>query len=100
MHVEKLATQRQLTRRCELANQITEGTILDRGELSRTFTMIADAISSRVMGDSGLSREAKEDNLHDLSGWPLALEDVAHRQSRLPRCRGKRHHEGESELAS
>ena len=66
----------------------------------RTTRRFADAISSRVMADSGLSREAKEDILRDLSSWPLALEDVAHRQTRLPRSKGKRHEEDQSELAS
>ena len=54
--------------------------------------MIADAMSTRIMS-SELSRTAKEDILRDLSSWPLALEEVADRQTRLPRGKGKRHEE-------
>jgi hypothetical protein len=61
---------------------------------------IADAFVSRVMSAQGLSRQEKEDLLKDLASWPLALEEVAHRQTRLPRGRGKRHEEDQSELAS
>jgi hypothetical protein len=53
---EKLRTQRQLTRKLELENAITEGNVLNRAALSKAFALIADAISSRIMSYAGLSR--------------------------------------------
>jgi len=99
MHVEKLATQRQLTRRYELENAITEATVLDRVELMKGLALIADAMVRRIMS-SGLARSEKEDILKDLSSIPLVLEETAHRQIRLPRAKVKRHEEDQSELAS
>jgi hypothetical protein len=94
---EKLRTQRQLTRKLELENEITEGNVLNRAALSKAFAAIADAFVSRVMSVQGLSRQEKEDLLKDLSSWPLALQEVAHAQSRLPRGNGKRPKEDQSE---
>jgi hypothetical protein len=85
---EKLATQKQLTRKYQLANAVTEAALLDRAELTRVFTAIAEAISARIMSCSELPMTAREDILHDLSTWPLALEEVAHKQTALPRTRG------------
>jgi hypothetical protein len=91
---EKLRTQRQLTRKLELENEITEGNVLNRAALSKAFAAIADAFCNRLMSVRGLSRQEKEDLLKELSSWPLALEDVAHAQSRLPR-RGKGKRDGD-----
>jgi len=96
LYEEKLRTQRQITRKLELENATTVGSVLDRAELTRVFTAIAEAISSRIMS-SELSLAAKEDILRDLSSWPLALEDVAARQSRLPRGNGTHPEEDQSE---
>ena len=87
-------TQREITRKLALENAITTGSVLNRAELEKVF---ADAFASRVMSVQGLSRQEKEDLLKDLSSWPLALEDVAHAQTRLPRGKGKRHEEDQSE---
>jgi hypothetical protein len=89
MRVEKLATQRQLTRRYELENAITEATVLDRAELMKGLALIADAMVSRIMA-SRLARSEKEDILRDISSLPLVLEETAHRQTRLPRGNGTR----------
>jgi hypothetical protein len=93
---EKLRTQRQLTRKLELDNAITEASVLDRAELQRVFAAIADAFVSRVMSVQGLSRQEKEDLLKDLSSWPLVLQGVARSQTRLPRGNGT-HPESEGE---
>jgi hypothetical protein len=82
LNEEKLATQRQLTRRYELDNQIVEASVLNRAELEKVLAQVADAIKSRIMS-SELSREIKEDFLRDLASVPLILEDVASRQSKL-----------------
>jgi len=97
LHIEKLKTQREITRKLALENAITTGSVLNRAELEKVFAAIADAFASRVMSVQGLSRQEKEDLLKDLSSWPLALEDVAHAQTRLPRGKGKRHEEDQSE---
>jgi hypothetical protein len=89
MAAEKLATQKQITERITLENQITCGQMLSRSELSKGLALIADAMSSRIMV-SELSRLAKEDLLKDLSSIPLMLKEVAHAQSRLPRGNGTR----------
>ena len=97
LHQEKLATQKQLTRKYEIANAIAEASVLDRVELTRVFAVIADAISNRVMTCNELPRSAREDILRDLATWPLVLEDVAHAQTRLPRGNGKRQEDDKSE---
>jgi hypothetical protein len=83
LRAERLRKGRELTRKYSLENEIVEGNLLDRSALARVFATIADAISARIMS-SELSRSAKEDILKDLSSWPLALEEVADRQTKLP----------------
>ena len=72
MRQEKIKTQRELTRRYLLENQITEAEVLMRSEVSKGLAMIADAMTSRIMA-SQLSRSAKEDLLKDLASIPLVL---------------------------
>jgi hypothetical protein len=69
---EKLRTQRQMTRKLELENSITEAAVLNRSEVSKGLAMIADAITSRMMA-SNLSRREKEDILKDIASIPLVL---------------------------
>ena len=83
---EKLATQKQLTRKYEIANAIAEASVLDGSELAKVLAGIADAMVHRIMA-SELSRSAKQDLLHDLSSIPLVLDEVADRQTALPRRR-------------
>jgi hypothetical protein len=96
MYIEKLATQKELRRKLELENAVTTASVLNRAELMKAMAAIADAFVSRVMAVQGLSRQEKEDLLKELSSWPIVLEDVARRQSRLP-ARGKRRHHEEDE---
>jgi hypothetical protein len=58
--------------------------------LVRAFAQIADAISTRIMSASEIPRHVREDILWELSTWPLALEEVSHKQTRLPRKRNGR----------
>src|SRR6516165_1941565 len=74
MHVEKLKTQYQITERYRLENAITKANVLNRAELTRVFTELADALLQVVMS-SELSRPAKEDFLKNLAGWPLLLDE-------------------------
>lgn len=83
LRAERLRKERELTRRYALANRITEGSVLDRDALAKTFAQIADAISSRIMATTELPRSVREDILRELSSWPLALDDVAQRQTKL-----------------
>jgi hypothetical protein len=82
MHVEKLATQRQLTRKYQLENAIVEASVLNKAALEAGFAQLADAMVHRIMA-SELDRSAKEDLLRDLSTIPIVLEGVAKRQTRL-----------------
>jgi hypothetical protein len=97
MHIEKLATQKELRRKLELENAITTGSVLDRAELMKGLAAVADAMTSRIMS-SELSRSAKQDLLRELSTVPLILKDVARAQSRLPtRGNDTRNRDGGSE---
>jgi hypothetical protein len=87
LRAEKLRKERELTRKHSLENQITEGSLLDRAALAKTFALIADAMVIRINSATELPRHVREDLLRDLATWPLAIEEVAHRQSRLPRGR-------------
>jgi hypothetical protein len=84
---ERLRKERELTKKYQLQNQIVEGSVLDRAELARVFAVIADAISSRINAATELPRAVREDVLKDIASWPLALEETAARQSKLPRRR-------------
>jgi hypothetical protein len=90
---EKLRTQRQLTRKLELENSITEANVLNRSELMKGLAMIADAITSRIMA-AEVPRSVKEDLLKDIAAIPLVLKEVAHAQSRL-RVNGNGTHNGD-----
>jgi hypothetical protein len=96
MHEEKLRTQEQLTRKYALENAITEGSYLDRAELSKGLALIADAMCA-IISNSNLSREAQEDLRKELAGIEIICEDVARAQSRLPRGqRGRRSKNGQA----
>jgi hypothetical protein len=80
--LEKLRTQEQVTKRLTLENAITEGSVVNRAELSKCLAAIADAMVSRITA-SGLSQPAQEDLLRELSGIPVMLQGVASRQTKL-----------------
>jgi hypothetical protein len=84
----KLRTQNEQAEKLRIENEISRGELLNRRELARVFAQIADAISTRIMSCTELPRLAREDILRNLSSWPLALQEVAHRQSRLARGHG------------
>jgi hypothetical protein len=91
LRAEKLRKERELTKKYALENAIVEAEVLNRAALTKGLEMVADAITSRVMAVPELSRIAKEDLLTELSSIPLVLDEVAHRQTRLPaRANGKR----------
>jgi hypothetical protein len=95
---ERLLTQKQLTKKLELENAITEASVLDKKSLQAGFAALADALVSVVMIDQNMTRESKENFLHNLASWPIILEDVAKRQTRLRRNgNGKTPEDGESE---
>jgi hypothetical protein len=96
LRAERLRKERELTRKYSLENAIVEASVLNRSELMKVMAAIADAFTSRVMSVTGLSRHEKEDLLKDLASWPLALQEVAHRQTRLP-ARGNRDRNGDGD---
>jgi hypothetical protein len=91
----KLRVQNEQAEKLRIENEVSRGELLSRRELARGFAQIADAISARIMSCTELPRLAREDILKDLSSWPLALEEVAHRQTRLPS--GNRAHPDDDE---
>jgi hypothetical protein len=95
---EKLRTQRELTRKLQLENAITEANVLNRSELMKGLSMVADAMITRINA-AEIPRSVKEDLLKDIAAIPLILKEVAHAQSRLPRRNGNGAHNGE-EVAS
>jgi len=84
MHEERLKTQQQLTRKYELANKVTEASLLDRGALMAGFAQVADAMVS-IITTSGLTREEKENLQKELASIPIVVDGVAKRQSKLRR---------------
>lgn len=85
LHAEKIRKERELVRKYQLENEIMEASVLDRQSLSSGFGQLADALKSVVMLDQNLTRESKEDFLRNLATWPVILEDVVQRQTRLRR---------------
>jgi hypothetical protein len=85
LSVEKLLTQRQLRKKLELENAITEASVLNRAELAARLAAVADGMMARIRATSGLNRHEQDDLLNELASVPVVLNDVAARQSRLPR---------------
>jgi len=83
MHIERLKTQREITKKYSLENAVTVGSLLNRDALAQGLAAIADAITSRIMVAQELSRATKEDVLKDLSSIPVVIADVARKQSRF-----------------
>jgi hypothetical protein len=79
---EKLRTQKELTEKLRLENEITRGDVLRRTEVARTFALIADAMATRINSASELPRTVREDLLRELATWPLALEEASHATTR------------------
>jgi hypothetical protein len=61
LHLEKIRTQRELTKKLELENRKTAASLLDRDALSQGFARIADAFVSRIMAANELPRSLRED---------------------------------------
>jgi hypothetical protein len=95
MYQEKLRAQRARAQQIELENAITTGSVLDRASLTKAFAQIADAFTSRLNAATEMPRKVRDDLLRDLSRWPLALEDTAKRQTRLPRNGNGERHNGD-----
>ena len=87
LHSEKVRKERQLVRKYEIENQISEASLLDRAEIAKGLASVADAMVARIMS-ADVPRSVKEDLLTDLAGVPLVLEETAHRQTRLSRGNG------------
>jgi hypothetical protein len=83
LNKERLATQRQLTRKYQLENAIVEASVVDRAALMKMLAQIADSMVHRITASS-LQRNEQEDLLRDLSSIPVALEGVTRAQTRLP----------------
>jgi hypothetical protein len=96
LHLEKIRTQREVTEKLHIENAVSKGELLNKRELAKGLAAIADALIHRIRA-SELSRRAQDDLLADIAGIPLSLQEVADRQTRLPRRNGQKHDdEGES----
>jgi hypothetical protein len=87
LRAERLRKERELTKKYALQNEITEGNLLDRHELMRTFSVIADAMTSRINSATEVPRNVREDLLRDLATWPEAVKETVSRQTKYPRSR-------------
>ena len=82
---QRTRTQAALTEKYELENRVRRGELLDRKELERVFSELADAICS-IIENSGLSREDREQIRRNLAGIPLVLDGQARRQDKRPQA--------------
>src|SRR6516165_11726968 len=82
LHLEKIRTQRATTERITLENQITRTEVLNRAELMKVFSAVADEMVYRIQA-SGLSPEEKSDLQRSLASVPVGIDGVAKRQSRF-----------------
>jgi hypothetical protein len=89
LYLEKVRTQREISRKLELENAITTAAFLSRADLENVFSQLADALVG-VVKNSNLDRRSQEDFLHNLATGPILVQGVAHNQSRLPRGNGTR----------
>jgi hypothetical protein len=86
LHLEKIRTQRAMTERITLENQITRAEVLNRADLAQGLAGIADAMCS-IISTSGLSRQEQDNLRRELASIPIILVDVAKQQSRLRRAK-------------
>src|SRR5262252_10926095 len=84
---EKLRTQKQLTEKLRLENEITRCEVIKISELMRTFAVIADAMVTRINSATDVPRNVREDLLRDLATWPDAIKETVSRQTKFPRGR-------------
>lgn len=84
LNEERLLTQRELTRKYQLDNAIVEASVLNRAELAKGFSAVADALNS-IIATSDLTREQKEHLQRELASIPLVCDNVAKAQTRLHR---------------
>jgi hypothetical protein len=82
LQLEKIRTQRATTERITLENQITRAEVLDRKELMKGLSAVADAMV-HIITTSALDRQSQADLQRELAGVPIIFENVAKRQSRL-----------------
>src|SRR6516164_7958386 len=86
LRAERLRKERELVRKYRIGNEAAEASLLDRSELMKAFSALADAMVSRILS-SELSREVKEDLLKDLATIPITIESVARSQTKLRRSK-------------
>jgi len=98
LRAERLRKERELTKRYALQNQITEGSVLDRHQLMRTFSVIADAMVTRINSATEVPRTVREDLLRDSATWPDAVEETVSRQTKYPRSRDGQEQDEEGDV--
>jgi len=81
LFAERLRRVTEEADRVALANAVSRGELLPRGEPARTFAEVVDAIVC-VIRNSGLSRFDQEQIQKNLASIPLIIEDAARRQDK------------------
>jgi hypothetical protein len=75
-----------LTRKYRIENETAEGSLVNKAALEAGFSQLGEVLREVVMRDQNLSRESKEDFLHNLATWPTIIVDVVDKQTkRRPR---------------
>jgi hypothetical protein len=86
LYQEKLRVQRETADRIALENRITRAEVVDKAELMKGLSALADAMI-HIISTSGLSREAQEDLQRELASIPIILETASQRRTRLRRAK-------------
>jgi len=64
----------------------------------RTFSVIADAMVTRINSATEVPRTVREDLLRDLATWPDAVEETVSRQTKYPRSRDGQEQDEEGDV--
>jgi hypothetical protein len=96
LHIEKWKTQVEITKKLALENQIARAEVLDKTELLKVFSAVADEMTYRIQA-SGLTWEEKSDLQRSLASVPIGIDGVAKRQSRFRGAKNGQAEDDESE---
>jgi hypothetical protein len=82
LHSEKIRKERELVRKYRIENETAEGNLLNRASIMQGFAALADTLVSAVK-TSNLDRQSQDNFLRNLATWPVIVDNVAKRQTRL-----------------
>ena len=85
LHAQKVLKEKELVRKYANENRIIEGAYLDKVELMKVFSQVADEMKYLIMACTEMPQNVREDVLHALASIPIGVKGVVERQTRLPR---------------